>query len=146
MSKSRAWEEGLLRLEFLNETFAGLGDATGLRGSVIPGFYYLAFHTADPGDSGNQETHEVDYVGYARAAIPRNNTRWLVTLNRVNPVQIENTGVCTSGAGRVITHFSLGLDPTGPGAIMRSGTMTPNVTTVIGKSPKLSNLTNIVEY
>lgn len=54
--------QGALDLMYLNQNFAGIGDATGLRGSAAAGSFYMALVT----DSG-----EAAYTGYSRQAIAR---------------------------------------------------------------------------
>lgn len=71
MSKGDSWENDLLLLLF-NNTNAGLiGDATGLRGSSTAGSLYVSFHTADPGEAGDQATSEAAYTSYGRVAVAR---------------------------------------------------------------------------
>ena len=68
MSMSNASETALLNLLFNNTDWANVGDAAGLQNSATAGSFYVALHTADPGDAGNQTTSEASYTGYARVA------------------------------------------------------------------------------
>ena len=52
---SNAAEQALLDLLFLNTDWANVGDAAGLQNSATAGSFYIALHTADPGEAGSQE-------------------------------------------------------------------------------------------
>ena len=71
MSKSNAFETSLLGLLFNNTDIANIGDAAGLQNSAAAGSLYLALHTADPGEAGDQTTNECTYGSYARVAVAR---------------------------------------------------------------------------
>ena len=60
MSKSNAFENSLLQLLFNNVDIANIGDAGGLQNSAVAGSFYLALHTADPGEAGDQAGAIVD--------------------------------------------------------------------------------------
>jgi hypothetical protein len=83
MSKGNTWENDLLLLVFNNTNAANIGDATGLRGSTAAGNLYLALHTGDPGEAGDQTTNEANYTGYARMAVVRSAAGFTVTTNNV---------------------------------------------------------------
>ena len=53
MSMSNASETNLLNLLFNNVDWANVGDAAGLQNSAAAGSFYVALHSADPGDAGN---------------------------------------------------------------------------------------------
>ena len=71
MSMSNVSETALLNLLFKNQAWANVGDASGLQPSVAPGSFFIALHTADPGEAGDQSTNEVAYTGYARVGVVR---------------------------------------------------------------------------
>lgn len=144
MSKSNTWENELMLLMFNNTNAAGIGDATGLRGSSTAGSFYLALHTADPGETGTQTTSETAYTGYARVAVARSAGGFTVTANAVNLVANADFGVCTASAGAAITHFSLGDDSTGAGKIRYKGTLTPNITMAVGVIPRITTAANLI--
>ena len=62
MSMSNASETNLLNLLFNNTDWANVGDAAGLQNSAAAGSFYVALHTADPGDAGNQSTDRKSVV------------------------------------------------------------------------------------
>lgn len=69
---------------------------------------------------------------------------WTVTGNSVSPVANIDFPAGTGGSGTV-THFSVG--PTGGGAtkIFYSGTVTPNIVTGSGVTPRLTTSSTITE-
>lgn len=134
MSKSNAFETDFLLLIFNNTNIANLGDATGVRGSTVAGSLYVALHTADPGEAGDQSTNEAAYTGYARAAVARSAGGWTVSGNQVvNAAQVQ-TGACTAGSSTV-THFSVGISSSGAGKILFSGALAASLAVSAGITP-----------
>lgn len=124
MAKSNAWETELLELLFNNEDVAGIGDAGGLRGSVVAGSLYLSLHTSSVGEGGTQATNEISYTGYGRKAIARSVAGFTVTNdNVVNAADID-FGKMTAGAGGTATHWALGDDLSGAGKVRYHGAIT----------------------
>lgn len=122
MTISNTYEAAILANLYQNADIPGLGDATGVRGSVVAGTIKVALHSADPGDAGSQSTNEIAYTGYARATIAR--STGTITLSGSSPTQIANTAVvswpmCTGGTDTA-THFSFGDDD---GDIIHSGAL-----------------------
>jgi hypothetical protein len=107
-AKSNAWKSAILRLYFLNENVAGVGDATGLRGSSAAGTVTIAAHTADPGDGGTMATNEISYTGYARPTVARSSAQWSEASGTVTNSNAISLGTYTAGAGGTITHISIG--------------------------------------
>jgi len=144
MSKSNVWENELMALVFNNTSAAGIGDAGGLRGAVAAGNFYLALHTADPGEAGIQTTSETAYTGYARIAVPRTTAGFTVSANSVSLFANADFGSCTAAPGTAITHFSIGDDATLGGKIRYKGTLTPNITMAVGVIPRITTAANLV--
>jgi len=144
MSKSNAHENAYLLLLFNNTNFANVGDATGLRGSSTAGSLFVALHTADPGEAGTQSTSEATYTSYARVAVVRSGSGWVVTGNTVNPAATISFPTATGGTN-TITHFSVGLASTGANQILFKGTVTPNIAVSSGITPRLTTATAISE-
>lgn len=136
MSKSNSWENGLLLLLFNNTNFANVGDATGLRGSSTAGSLYASLHTADPGEAGSQTTSESAYTSYARVAVARSGAGWTVSTNTVVPAADITFPAGTGGSGTA-THMGVGTDSSGAGTLLYSGTITPNIVTGNGVTPKI---------
>lgn len=144
MSKSNAWENGLLLLTFNNTNFALVGDATGLRGSSTAGSLYFSLHTADPGEAGDQTTSEATYTSYARVAVARSGAGFTVTANAVAPAGNVTFPAGTGGSGTA-THWGVGTASTGAGVLLYKGTITPNIVTGNGITPILNAGTCVTE-
>jgi len=71
MSKSNTFENQYLQLIFNNVDIPNIGDAGGIQNSAVAGNLYLALHTADPGEAGDQTTNECAYTSYDRVAVAR---------------------------------------------------------------------------
>lgn len=138
MSASNTLENGLLELILnnVNTGLAGIGDATGLRGSSTAGSLYLSLHTADPGEAGNQSTSEVTYTSYARVALARDGSKWTVTGNSAAGVQSSfPTG--TGGSGTA-TNWGLGTASSGAGVLLFKGAISPTIATGDGVTPRVT--------
>lgn len=140
MSASNAFENDVLLLLFNNTNIANLGDATGVRGSTTAGSLYVALHTADPGEAGNQTTSEATYTGYARVAVARSSAGW--TVSGTAPTQAANAaavgfGACTAGSN-TITYFSVGSASSGTGEILASGALTASLSVSAGITPSFA--------
>lgn len=117
MSMSNAAETALLQLIFNNTNWANVGDATGLRGATTAGSFYVALHTADPGEAGDQTTSEATYTGYARVAVARSAGGWTVSGNNVSNTAAVTFGACTAGSSTV-TYASVGVASAGASQII----------------------------
>ena len=144
MSKTNAWETGLLQLLFTNTNFANVGDATGLRGSTTAGSLFVSLHTADPGEAGTQATSEATYTGYARVSVPRNGSSWVVTGNSVSPAATISFPTATGGTN-TITHFGVGLASTGANVLLYKFPVSPTIAVSSGVTPRLTTGTFIAE-
>lgn len=139
MSASDAMENALLLLIFNATTWANYAiNATASPQTDIA----VGLHTADPGDAGTMSTSEVGYTDYARVDVARSGAGWTVTVASVSPAASIDFPVGSGGSGTV-THFSTGKTGGGTAAILVSGTVTPNVVTGSGVTPKLSTATAI---
>lgn len=104
----------------------------------------VALHTADPGDAGTMATSEVTYTSYARLAGPaRTSGGWSVSgTTSVSPVANIDFTAGTGGSGTV-TFFSTGKTGGGAAPILFSGTVTPNIITGNGVTPRITTATTI---
>lgn len=144
MSKTNSWENGVLELVFKNTNFANVGDATGLRGSSTAGSFYISLHTADPGEAGDQTTNETSYTSYARVAVARSGSGFVVTGNSVSPAASIDFPACT-GSTATITHFGIGAASSGAGVLLYKGTVTPNISVSSGVTPRLTTASTVTE-
>jgi Flp pilus assembly protein TadG len=134
MSMSNASETNLLELLFNNVDWPNVGDAAGLQNSATAGSFYVALHTADPGDAGNQSTNEVSYTGYARVAVARSVAGFTVSGNTVTNAATVQFGECTAGTATA-THFSVGLESAGATDILYSGALDASRSISAGITP-----------
>jgi len=144
MSKSDAFESDILKLLFQATAIANVADnaATSPLTSL-----YVALHTADPADTGNQSTNETAYTSYARVAVARTSGGWTVSgtsPTTVSPVANIDFPQCTGGTA-TITHFSVGAASSGATKIFYSGTVTPNISVSSGVTPRLTTASTITE-
>lgn len=141
MSKGNTFENDLLKLIYNATAIANLADNAGT--SPLTDIY-VAFHTADPGEAGDQTTSECTYTSYARVAVARSGSGWTVTDNSVSPAA-EIAFPAATGGSETITHFSTGVASSGASKIFHSGTVTPNIVVSSGVTPKLTTDTAITE-
>jgi hypothetical protein len=125
---------------FQNANIANMGDATGLRGSTTAGSLFIALHTADPGEAGDQTTSEATYTGYARVAVARSSAGF--TVSGTAPTQAANAAAvnfpaCTAGTS-VCTFFSVGLVTSGASVILASGALTASLSVSAGITPSFA--------
>lgn len=141
MSKGNAFETALLSLIFTNTAIAGIAAALGTAGSL-----FLALHTANPGEAGNQTTSEAAYTGYQRVAVARSTGAFVVAGNAVNPAAAITwpapTAVPVPGSA---TYFSIGTASNGAGMILYSGAITSPIPFVVGVQPTLTDDTVVTE-
>jgi len=137
MSKSNAFENSLLQLLFNNVDIANIGDAAGLQNSATAGSFYLALHTADPGEAGDQTTNECAYTSYARIAVARTVGGWTVAGNTVTNAALAQFPECTGGS-ETITHVSIGVASAGASVILYSGALTASRSVSSGIKPQFA--------
>lgn len=140
-SKGDTYENDLLKLLFNATAIANVADNAS--SSPLTNLS-VALHTADPGEAGTQSTSEIGYTSYARVSVLRTSGGWTVTGSSVSPAANIDFPAGTGGSGTA-TYFSIG--PTGGGAtkIFYSGTVTPNIVTGNGVTPRLTTATAITE-
>lgn len=139
MSMSNTTENAIMALIFNATAWANYAD----NASASPQTQIaVALHTADPGDTGTMSTSESAYTSYARVNVNRNSGGWTVTANSVSPVANIDFPAGTGGSGTV-THFSVGKTGGGAAAILFSGTVTPNIVTGNGVTPRLTTASTI---
>jgi len=144
MSKSNTFESDLLALIFNATPIANIAD----NASASPlGNLYVALHTADPGETGVQNTSEIAYTSYTRVTVARTAGGWTVSgtaPTQVAPVATIAFPAGTGGSGTA-THWSVGVASSGATKILYSGTVTPNIVTGNGITPQLTTASTITE-
>src|SRR6185503_5146375 len=117
MSKGNTFENDLLKAIF---------NATAITSLLINATsspftdLYVALHTADPGEAGDQTSSECNFTGYARVAVVRTSSGWTVTNNRVVNAADITFPACTAGSN-VALWFSVGVAASGASKILYYG-------------------------
>lgn len=146
MSKSNTFENEVLAHFFQNANIPNIGDATGLRGSTVPGNLYLSLHTADPGEAGTAATNEISYTGYARKAVSRNGAAgFTLTGSQVTLTTDNDFPKMTGGAGGTATHFAVVKEAAGASVVCYKGPCSPTIAVALGIIPRLEAGTSITE-
>lgn len=117
MSKGNTTETDILAYIFNATAMPNYGTGT----------LYVALHTADPGEGGNQTTSETAYTSYARVAMTRDNTKWTVSGSTVQNAVLIQFPQCTGSPGGDISHVSIGTLSSGAGQIIYSGALNANL-------------------
>lgn len=146
-AKSRQYAYDLLRLILNATSLDKLAEDNSVDGVTQ---FYLALHTADPGDNGSQASSETNYVDYARQAINRTAAAMGCTLaspsvaSFVSDIIFPDIGAAS--AAQTLTHWSLGFDAAGAGEILFRGPIAPTLPIASGQSgPILAAGTTITE-
>ncbi len=148
MSKGNVFEGEILDLIYLNANIALIGDATGLRGSSAVGALFLALHTADPGEAGDQTTSECNYTGYARVSVARTGTNFSRAGNVMSLALAQSFPLPTNlvNLPQTATFFSVGVAASGSSKIIHRGAVAPNIViSNTGSLPQLGTGTTITE-
>lgn len=130
-------EDNVLKLLFNNTTWANIGDATGIVGSGAAGSFYIALHTADPGETGDQTTSEATYTSYARVAVARTTGGFTVSSGSCTNAAAINFPACTGGSN-TITHVSVGTASSGAGNRVWSGALSASLSVSSGITPSFA--------
>jgi hypothetical protein len=111
MSKSNAFENDLMQFTFNNVSVGGVGTTL-----------YLALHTGDPGEAGDQLTNECAYTSYARIPIARSGSGFTVAGNTAQNAVECLFPTCTGGS-ETATHLSIGVNASGASKILYKGAL-----------------------
>ena len=127
-------ENNILGLIFTAVAIANIADnAAGTPETNV----HMALATADPTDSGTMSSSEVTYTGYARTNVARSGSGWTVTSGSCSPDANIDFPAGTAGSGTV-SFGSAGKTGGGAADIYWSGTVTPNIVTGDGITPRLT--------
>lgn len=133
-------ENSILDLLFTAVAWSNIADNASSSPITIVSW---ALHTADPGDSGTQATSEVAYTSYVRKTEARTTAGHTVTNESVSPAGNVDFIAGTGGSGTV-QYFSVGKTNTGSTDQWFAGTVTPNIVTGDGVTPRLTTASTIV--
>lgn len=147
--KSNSYQSDLLKLIFNATAPSGALANCAINATSSPlTNLYVALHTADPTNSGNEGSSEISYTGYSRVAVARTTGGW--TVSGSSPTQVVPAanivfGAMTAGTGGTVTNWSVGVASSGATAILYSGTVTPNITVSNGVTPELTTASTVTE-
>lgn len=134
MSFSNQFEADILGLIFNATAIAGLAD----NASASPlTNLYVALHTADPGEGGNQATSEVSYTGYARVAVQRSGAGWTLAGQTISPTAVIEFGEMTAGTPGTAVYASVGTSASGAGKCIIRGALSPTIPFQVGTVPRI---------
>lgn len=140
MSLSDVMENAVLNLVYRAVAWANVADNAAT--SPITNTF-SALHTADPGDAGTQATSEATYTGYGRATVARTTGGWSAASGgSISPAANIDFAAGTAGSGTV-TFFSQGKTISGATDAYHIGTVTPNIVTGNGVTPRLTTATTL---
>lgn len=134
MSATNVMENGLLSLIFENANYANVGDGTGLRGSSTAGVFYISLHTANPNETGSQNTSEAAYTSYARVSVARSTSGWSVA-SGVADNDAAITFPAATGGSETETHFGIGSDSSSTGNLFFWGANASGLAVSSGITP-----------
>lgn len=137
MSMTNVAENGTLSLWFENANYANVGDATGLRGSSTAGVFYVSLHTANPNETGSQNTTEAGYTSYARVSVARSTAGWTVA-SGVADNDAAITFPAAAGGSESETHFGIGSDASAAGNLFFWGALTASLAVSTGITPSFA--------
>lgn len=141
MSKGNTFENDLLKLIFNATAIANIADNAGT--SPLTNLY-VALHTDDPGEAGDQTTSECAYTSYARVAVARTTGGWTVTNNSVSPVA-DITFPAATGGSEVATHASVGVAASSTSKILYKGVLSSSISISSGVTPVIGTGSTISE-
>lgn len=135
--KGDTFESDLLKLIFQATGIANIADNAA---SSPLANLFVALHTADPQEAGDQTASEATYTGYARVAVARTSGGW--TLSGTAPTQVANAaainfGACTAGSN-TLTHFTVGVVVSGASKILYGGALTASLAVSAGITPSFA--------
>lgn len=141
MSFSDTTETAIMSLIFNATAWANYADNAAASPQTA---ISVGLHTADPGDAGTMSTSEVAYTSYARVSVNRTTGAggWTVTGGSVSPGANIDFPAGTGGSGTV-TNASTGKTGGGAAAILLKGSVTPNIVTGNGITPRLTTATTL---
>jgi len=134
MSIGNNTEDNILGLYFTAVAIANIADNAA---SVPETNVHMALATADPGDAGTMATSETAYTSYARTNVARSGSGWTVASGSCSP-DADIDFPAGTGGGDTVSYGSAGKTGGGAADIYWSGTVTPNIVTGDGITPRLT--------
>ena len=98
--------------------------------------FWIALHTADPGEAGTAVTSEAAYGSYARVSVTRS-TGFTVSGNQVSNTALVQFPQSSSG-GSAITHATVVTTSSGAGTIIGRMALSASLPTSTGIQPQFA--------
>ena len=125
MPKGTTYDNDLQLFTFNNTSVAAVGTTL-----------YCALHTGDPSGAGNQTSNEAAYAGpYARVGVARTDVGWTVA-GAVSQNAAEILFTTCTGGSEILTHFSIGVNPSGSSKILYSGALSSPLSVSANIAPR----------
>jgi len=143
--KSNYLQQGVLALIFNATALSNIADNAAV--SPLTNLY-VALHTADPTNGGNQSSNEISYTSYARVAVARTAGGWTVSGSsptQVSPAANITFPTSTGGAGGTASFWSVGTASSGAGNLLYTGPISPTINVVSGVTPELTTSSTVTE-
>ncbi len=137
MSIADATETDILALWFTAVAVANIADNAA---SVPETNIHYGLMTAVGTDANTMATNEIAYTSYARTNVARSGSGHTVTGGSVSPDANIDFPAGTGGSGTA-THFAAGKTGGGAADVYWQGTVTPNIVTGDGITPRLTTAT-----
>lgn len=143
MSIGNTTEDAILNLVFRATAWSNYADNAGTSPQTNIG---VSLHTADPGEAGDATTSEATYTSYTRVNVARSTGFSASSGGSTSPAANIDFPAGTGGSGTV-TYFATAKSnaspPTGAQTLLWSGTVTPNIVTGNGVTPRLTTSSTI---
>src|SRR5262245_26238701 len=143
MSIGNTTENEILDLVYRADGWANYADNAASSPQTNTG---ISLHTADPGDGGDASTSEIGYTSYTRVNVARSTGFNAASGGSTSPAANIDFPAGTGGSGTA-THFmtakSNATPPTGAQTQLWSGTVSPNIVTGNGVTPRLTTASTI---
>lgn len=141
MAKGNIWSQDVLKIIFQAVASAGICDNAA---SAPLTNLYVSLHTANPGATGNQTTSEAAYTSYARVAVARTTSGFVLTGQSISPAA-DVTFPAATGGSETETFFGIGTAASGTGILLYSGSLTPTIAVTSGVTPVVAAASTVVE-
>ena len=138
MGVGDAFQNNLLDLVFRATAIANLADDAAASPETN---IHNALHTASP-ETGTLATSEITYTSYARVNVARSTGFSAASGGSTSPAANIDFPAGTGGSGTA-THWGTGKTGGGAALLYWAGTITPNIVTGDGVTPRLTTASTI---
>ena len=137
--KGNTFEQDILKLIFQAVNISLLADNTVTTPLTN---LYVALHTADPTEAGDQTSSEIAYTNYARVAVARTSGGWTVASVDAGGSTVKNAAAVSFPAcgatGATATHFSVGVASSGASKLLYGGALSSPLAIANGITPSFA--------